>query len=295
MRHQENSASSKPLAVRDVPVVTEISAKTARRQSIRPRSKMRTLSSSTNESTQKPAEIRVSKIRPRVRTKISTTSTSQDRTDPGEIPAKGVSIRPRIEERKEKEPEISAKSKPTPKIPEVSAGSRRRTRQSVALEPRKPAFPIRRRELEARPTATVNAQRAMSIEIPALPSKFKDPKKQKEGPKKPRSKHFDAGLDNIGIESDFKIPVAPKPAAVPGRMGQTMGLENRSIFDITGAFSRNHLSTSMLTRTMSKRVFEDEDDYIPTKEVKRALDILKQDSAATINAHLKRYFFTYFS
>merc|ERR1712037_98329 len=39
VRHQENSASSKPLAVRDVPVVAEISAKTARRQSIRPRSK----------------------------------------------------------------------------------------------------------------------------------------------------------------------------------------------------------------------------------------------------------------
>jgi len=295
IRIQQNPATSKPLAVRDVPVVAEVSAKSIRRQSIRPRSKMRTLPSSGNEPAQESAEIRVTKIRPRVRTKISTTSALPDKIKAGETTekaAKRASIRPRLEEGKEKELNIPAKplkSKEPPKIPQVSAGSLRRTRQSVALESSRPVVPVRRRELEARPTANVKTQQALTIEIPALPSKFKDPKKQKEKLKKPRSKHFDAGLDNIGIEGDFKIPLAPKPAAVPGRMGQTMGLENRSIFDVTGAFSRKHLSTSMLMKTMSKRVFEDEDDYVPTEEVKRALDILKQDSAVTIYSHLNRY------
>ena len=286
MRLQQNPTNLKPLAVRDVPA--EISVKPVRRQSIRPRSKMRP--SSVNEPAQ--TEIRVAKVRPRVRTKISTTSALPDRSETEEnikIAGKSASIRPRLEDKKEIDlPTKASKSKAYPKIPEVSAGSRRRTRQSVALETSKPTVPIRRRELEARPTASVNTQRA--IEIPALPSKFKDPKNKKEKPKKPRSKHFDAGLDNIGIESNFKIPDAPKPAMVPGRMGQTMGLDNRSIFDVTGAFSRKHLSTSMLTKTMSKRVFEEEDDYVPTEEVKRALGILKQDCAVTINAHLNRYF-----
>jgi len=213
MRLQQNPTNLKPLAVRDVPA--EISVKPVRRQSIRPRSKMRP--SSVNEPAQ--TEIRVAKVRPRVRTKISTTSALPDISETEEnikIAGKRASIRPRLEDKKEIDlPTKASKSKAYPKIPEVSAGSRRRTRQSVALETSKPTVPIRRRELEARPTASVNTQRA--IEIPALPSKFKDQK-------------------------------------------------------------------------MSKRVFEEEDDYVPTEEVKRALGILKQDCAVTINAHLNRYF-----
>ena len=287
VRLQEGEKTRKPLAVRsrskDAP--TEVVAKAPQRKSIRPRSKIQ----SSPEKEPVEVEARPVQIRPRVRTKVPSPE-SKERTEPTANAARRKSTRPRSKQiSSEKESSSSsvtktAKRKTSAKVPEVSA--RRRTRLSMAQDSSKPIVPIRRRELESQPNSSKKIERA--IEVPALPTMFKVPKKKQKESKKPRSKHFDSGLDMIGIGDDFQIPNAPKPVVAPGRLGKTMGLDNRSIFDVTGAFSRNHLSTSMLTKTMSKRIFEDDDKYEPTEEVKRALGVLKQDSPLTISSHLTR-------
>lgn len=286
VRLQEGEKTRKPLAVRsrskDAPV--EVVAKAAHRKSIRPRSKVQ----SSPEREPVEVEARPVQIRPRVRTKVPSIE-SKERTEPTANAARRKSTRPRSKQISSEKESSSisvakpAKRKTSVKVPEVSA--RRRTRLSVAQESSKPVVPIRRRELESQPTSSKKVERA--IEVPALPAMFKVPKKKHES-KKPRSKNFDSGLDMIGIGNDFQIPSAPKPVVAPGRLGKTMGLDNRSIFDVTGAFSRNHLSTSMLTKAMSRRIFEDDDNYVPSEEVKRALSVLKQDSPLTISSHLTR-------